>query len=63
MTVPRPLSQLPLASIAAVAVTKLVVMPIIGVALQFGLVKGGLVAEDAKVLVRPGAGAPLGWTC
>ena len=50
MTIPRPISRLPLVSIGAVAVAKLFIMPVIGVLLSQGLVKGGLVAENAKVL-------------
>ena len=37
-------------SIGAVAVSKLFIMPVIGVALSQGLVKGGLIAQDAHVL-------------
>lgn len=48
-TIPRPLSRLPIAAMVAVALAKMLVMPVIGVLMVMGMVKGGLIDENAKV--------------
>lgn len=52
MKIPRPISRLPLASIACMAVTKMIIMPIIG----FFLVKH--LATATTILDVNGSGAP-----
>lgn len=50
MSIPRPIRKLPIRSIFAVAVMKMCLMPVLGVLLVEGLVKGGLVNSNDRVL-------------
>ena len=50
MQIPRPISRLPLASIGAVAIGKLIIMPVIGVAVVQCLTARGVIDQNAKVL-------------
>lgn len=49
LTVPRPLSRLPIPAMVAVALAKMLIMPVIGVFMVLGMVKGGLINENSKV--------------
>lgn len=46
--VPRPLSRLPIMAMIAVALAKMLLLPVIGVFTVQGMVKGGLIDKDAK---------------
>ncbi|KAI0076962.1 auxin efflux carrier [Panus rudis PR-1116 ss-1] len=48
LTIPRPLSRLPIAAMTAVTMAKMVVLPVIGVLIVQGMVHGGLIDRDAK---------------
>lgn len=46
--VPRPLSRLPIMAMLLVTLVKMVVLPVIGVAIVQGMVRAGLIPADAK---------------
>ncbi|KAF9267797.1 auxin efflux carrier [Marasmius fiardii PR-910] len=48
MKIPRPLSRLPIPAMLAAAILKLAILPVIGVFLVQGLVKRGVISQDAK---------------
>jgi predicted permease len=50
MGIPRPIRKQPLRSIFALAICKMVLLPILGVLLVDGLVSHGLVASEDRVL-------------
>lgn len=50
MVIPRPVKKLPLAGIAAMAVVKMAILPIVGFAFCERLVRAGMVPESNKVL-------------
>ncbi|KAH9833843.1 auxin efflux carrier [Rhodofomes roseus] len=47
MQIPRPLSRLPIMAMLAAALAKMVLLPVIGVFLIQGMVKGGLIPREA----------------
>ena len=48
VTVPRPLSRLPLAAMALCALSKSALLPVFGVLLVQAMVRGGLIPVEAK---------------
>ena len=46
--IPRPLSRLPIMAMLLVTLAKMVVLPVIGVAVVQAMVHGGLIPADAK---------------
>lgn len=51
MKIPRPISRLPIAAIISVCITKLVLLPIIGVFIVQAMVKGGLIPPQNRVQI------------
>ncbi|KAI0782582.1 auxin efflux carrier [Abortiporus biennis] len=49
LKVPRPISRLPILAMIAVALAKMLILPVIGVLMIQGMVSGGLIDKDAKV--------------
>ena len=49
LNVPHPLSRLPIPAMIAVALAKMLILPIIGVFMVLGMVRGGLIDDGAKV--------------
>ena len=47
MEIPRPLSRLPIMAMFAAALAKMALLPVIGVFLVQGMVKGGLISREA----------------
>lgn len=48
LRVPRPISRLPIAAMLAVSVSKMLLLPVVGVFMVQGLVNSGLISKDAK---------------
>ncbi|KAF7795549.1 hypothetical protein EIP86_006711 [Pleurotus ostreatoroseus] len=48
LRIPRPLSRLPILAMLAVALMKMAILPVIGVFMVQGMIKGGLIDRDAK---------------
>ena len=49
LKIPRPISRLPIAAMLAVTFAKMILLPLIGVFMVQGMVKGGMIHENAKV--------------
>lgn len=49
LRVPRPLSRLPILAMLGVALMKMALMPVIGIFMIQGMVKGGLIDKSSKV--------------
>ena len=47
MQIPRPLSRLPIMAMFAAALAKMALLPVIGVFVVQGMVKGGLIPREA----------------
>lgn len=49
LQVPRPISRLPILAMIAVALAKMVLLPVIGVFTVQSMVSGGLISHDSRV--------------
>ena len=49
LKIPRPISRLPIAAMLAVTFAKMILLPVIGVFMVQGMVKGGMIHGNAKV--------------